>query len=316
MSVLPKVSIIVPIYNVEKYLRKCVNSLINQSYKNIEIILVDDGGKDACSNICDEYNNYYDYIKVIHKKNGGLSDARNAGIDIATGEYIFFVDSDDYIFKKTIEIMIEKAIKYKVDIVECEVLYVSEMVNDPFENVKEEYKIDLYSHDEAVNKILNYDFKIMAWNKLYSKRLFENIRYPIGKLHEDEFTTPYLVDKCNKYCKISIPLYAYVQRNNSIMSAEFNIRRLDIIEAHQKRIEFFNNKYNNKYNYEMKYHFFVACTKLSFIMGNNYKGSIVEQISSELKRQLLTIRVPIKIKIKTIMYLILIKTRMYKIVRK
>ena len=175
------ISIVVPIYKVEKYINKCIESILNQTYKNLEIILVDDGSPDNCGKIADEYAKKDNRIKVIHKKNGGLSDARNAGIDIVKGKYIAFVDSDDYIEKEYIEIMYNAIRTNKVKIVQCGI----NKVNDDGK-VLDSYG---YLDNELINskriieeKYTKYPISnVVAWNKLYSTDLFKDIRYPVRK---------------------------------------------------------------------------------------------------------------------------------------
>lgn len=268
------VSIVVPIYNVEKYLNKCVDSIINQSYKNIEIILVNDGSKDKCPEICDKLIQEDLRIKVIHKKNGGLSDARNAGIKSANGEYILLVDSDDFIHPNMVRDLLFLALKYNADIVECgakDVIEGEDVKWKKFTQLNEE----IYNREEALAKVLDYNnCRIVAWNKLYKSELFESIKYPVGKIHEDEFITPFLVDKCNKYINTSNSYYAYVKRENSIMTTKFDLKRMDIIEAQEKRLAYFSNKYNGKYDDAIKYHYFVACAKLKYIAQNTNQNAI------------------------------------------
>ncbi len=304
MSLVPLVSVVVPVYNVEKYLNKCIDSLIRQTYQNKEIILVDDGSTDYCPQICDSYAEKNSFIRVIHKKNGGLSDARNVGIDIAKGDYLFFVDSDDYLHPQALEILIDVATQNKAGIVECGILSIDEKAHNPFCKEQKEITVLSYEHDSAIKNMLNYNFKVMAWNKLYLKSLFDGIRFPIGKLHEDEFTTPYVIDRCSKYCTVDTKLYAYVQRGHSIMNSEFNNRRLDIMEAQQQRINYFCKKYPGKYDYIIRYHYFVSCMELRAIMGDGYAGSVVEEKAKHLKLELLQGESQFKIKLKVVVYLL------------
>lgn len=236
------VSIVVPIYKVENYLKKCVDSIINQTYKSLEIILVDDGSPDNCGVICDEYKKMDKRIKVIHKKNGGLSDARNRGLDVATGEYICFVDSDDFVSELYIEKLLKKALKEKADIVACNFQYIDELGKIWVRKEKED---KVYFSKEAIKDIFTttQDTEVMMCNKIYKKNLFvdNNIKFPVGKLHEDNFTTYKLYDKANKIILINDKLYYYLQRNNSIMST-FNKRRLDILLALEEIKEYFKDR--------------------------------------------------------------------------
>ena len=261
-----ELSIIVPVYKVEKQLEQCIRSILNQSFTNFELILVDDGSPDKCGDICDEYEKKDSRIKVIHKKNGGLSDARNAGIERAKGEYIAFVDSDDFINKYMYEILYKNAKKWDADISICNFKMVCEndRIDEDISVICEDAKV--YGRNEALNKLYsneNLQF-IVAWNKIYKKELFLNIRYDYGKCHEDEFIIHKLIYNANKIAYCSSEMYYYLQRNNSIMNLEFSIHRLDIIEALDKRMEFFRKndlleleyRTQNLYlNYFFKYYY-------------------------------------------------------------
>lgn len=237
----PTISVIVPIYNVEKYLGKCIESIINQTYSNLEIILVDDGSPDNCGDICDYYASKDRRIKVIHKENGGLSDARNAGLDFAKGEYINFIDSDDYINKGFYEVLINLVISNNADIAQCAFLKVYENDNTNTNPLVNE-KITVLNNIEALNNLFNdyYVTTSVVWNKLYRKELFTEIRFPKGKIHEDEFTTFKVLFKSKKVVTTSKPLYYYLQRSNSIMGENFNVKRLDFLEAYSSQISFYN----------------------------------------------------------------------------
>ncbi|MBD5489142.1 MAG: glycosyltransferase [Lachnospiraceae bacterium] len=284
----PLVSVIVPIYNVEKYLKKCIESIRTQLYNHIEIILVDDGSLDGSAQICDGYQQLDERIKVIHKVNGGLSDARNAGIDVCVGQYILFVDSDDYIHPYMIKGMMDVAINEGADIVECAIQDVDEVHRADFKIDRIPYNIRVLNHEQAVEGILDYKLKIVAWNKLYKKSLFVKLRFPVGKLHEDEFLIPFLVDMCSTYVLIDNKYYAYVNRENSIMNSPYNKKRLDIIEIFEERLNYFNKKYDNKYNEIIKYHFWVACVRLKAMMGEQYYNSKVEDVYTYLYNELIT----------------------------
>lgn len=244
------ISVVVPVYNVEKYLKKCIDSTINQTYKKLEIILVDDGSTDSSKEICDEYIKQDSRIKVIHKENGGLSSARNAGIDIASGKYIGFIDSDDWIEKSMLEKLINLAEKSDSDIVLCNYFMAYDEKN---QIQKEDIEYKEYSNYEALNKI--YDDKlgvsmIIAWNKLYNIELFNNIRYPAGKVHEDEFITYKLLFKANRICYLNEKLVYYRQQNKSITNSKFNKKRLDILQAFEERANYIKNIVKDKELYK------------------------------------------------------------------
>lgn len=232
------ISIIIPIYNVEKYLNKCIDSILNQTYSDLEIILVDDGSTDKSSEICEYYKEIDNRIRVIHKKNGGLSEARNVGIDIAKGEYIAFLDSDDWADENLYKRLYQLSQKYSSDISMCSFKWVQnekEVLNKIDEEI-------VYSNLEALNKIYdkNYTNIIVAWNKLYHRKLFDNLRYPVGKIHEDEFLTPILIHRANKISITNKELIYYRQNSNSITNSKFSVKRLDYIYALENRLNYFN----------------------------------------------------------------------------
>ena len=232
------ISVIVPIYNVENYLEKCLDSILSQTYKNIEVILVDDGSPDKCGEICDTYKDKDNRIKVIHKKNGGLSDARNAGIEIANGNYIMFIDSDDYILNNMIETLYSRMIKDKSDVAECNFFYVDGDGNEIKERNKDmPFEDEVITSDEAMERLISdkYWYFITACNKLYKRQLFSEIRFPYGKYNEDEFIAHLIIEKCKLISLVKDPLYCYCQRNTSIMGSKFNIRNLDGAEAFLNR---------------------------------------------------------------------------------
>lgn len=233
------ISIIVPVYMTEQYLKKCIESICSQTYNNIEIILVDDGSYDRCGEICDKYKEKDARIKVIHKENGGLSSARNAGIDAATGEYIAFVDSDDSISSVFIETLYCLCKKYDCLISQCDFLFVDEdsICLDRQLNCKEE----VITGKEAIYRCCKQPDAVkynVAWNKLYKKELFQNIRYPEGKIHEDEYTSWKIFSITEKVAISNGYLYWYLQRKNSIVSEKYNIKRLDRLEAYQIRLDY------------------------------------------------------------------------------
>ncbi len=209
------ISIIVPIYKVEKYLHRCIDSICKQTYSNLEIILVDDGSPDNCGKICDEYAKKDERIKVIHKQNGGLSDARNYGLKIANGEYIGFVDSDDYIKEDMFETLYKLSEENKADI---SIVSFYEMIEDHLISVRKSGELQIMDKIEAIKEIL-IDTKIQsyAWNKLFKRELFNDIQFPVGKNFEDIATTLILFEKCNKVVRLEEPKYYYVRRNESII---------------------------------------------------------------------------------------------------
>ena len=259
------ISVIVPIYNVEKYLEKCIKSIINQTYKNLEIILVDDGSPDNCGKICDEFAERDKRIKVIHKENGGLSDARNFGLNVASGDYISFVDSDDYINEKMYEILFSEIKKNDSDIVFCDYIKFSE---DNINNFVPE-KYDIIIHDKYSYLNLYYDNghkhekAVVAWGKLYKRKLFDNIIYPKGKRGEDELTHYKIFYGTDKIVEVKLKLYYYLVRKDSLSSDWYTKPRHYMVEALIEELEFF------KRNKDKKLEIIVA-TKLLRELKHNY----------------------------------------------
>lgn len=239
---MPLISIIVPIYNVEEYLGKCVNSLLGQTIRDIEIILVNDGSTDSCAQICDAYASKDSRIKVIHKKNGGLSDARNSGIKIAKGKYIAFLDSDDWVELNCYEYLYNLIEEQNADIVQCD--YVKVYKSEDKIVFNKEVKFAEYTGEEALNLLYGeqYPKTIVVWNKLYKKKIFDKIIFPKGFVHEDEFVTYKALHQAGKVIDSNLPLVGYRQREGSIMNKEFNVKRLDVLQAYIERREYFYNE--------------------------------------------------------------------------
>lgn len=244
----PLISIIVPVYKVEKYLEKCIQSIINQTYNNLQIILVDDGSLDNCGKICDEYAKKDNRIEVIHKTNGGLSDARNVGISKAKGKYIGFVDSDDYIEKSMYEDLYNLIEENQSDVCICNFYNVvgnNKSLKNPDNGIQKYNKIDILREILIDSKIQSY-----AWNKLYKKELFDNIKYPVGKKYEDIGTTFYILEKCNKIIVTGTPEYYYLNRADSIVNNVNEKTIIDYIELITERYDYIekNLKELGKYN--------------------------------------------------------------------
>ena len=231
------VSIIVPIYNTQKYLDQCVTSILSQTYRNLQIILVDDGSPDNCGKICDEYAKKDSRIKVIHKQNGGLSDARNVAIDIAKGEYIAFVDSDDCVAKNIYEVLYKNLKENKADISIAN-YYRFENEEEIVEASQEE-KVTVYNRDEMFEHMYDdYLLTVVAWNKLYNKKLFSKLRYPKNKVIEDAAIIHYLIDQSTNIVMTNLQLYYYYQRENSIINTPKFVL-LDELDFLYDRVNFF-----------------------------------------------------------------------------
>lgn len=271
------ISVIIPVYKVEKYLEKSIESVLGQSYSNLEIILVDDGSPDGCPTICDAYQKKYDKVKVIHKENGGLSSARNAGIDIASGKYIAFIDSDDTVHRDFIRILHDLCESYDCDIAQCDFLETKEtsLFLSPQCNRKEE----VYSTVEAMKdfcKDSNVVKYWVAWNKLYRRELFDGIRYPLGRTHEDMFTSHKLLYKSRRTVVTNLYLYYYLQRDGSITrNEEENMRNtLDKVEALNELVDFFREKELNDELEYMLYKFYFTAFSAYQIMAENKESQM------------------------------------------
>ncbi|MBQ2835562.1 MAG: glycosyltransferase family 2 protein [Clostridia bacterium] len=237
------ISIIIPVYNVEKYLRNCIDSVLAQTYKNIEIILVDDGSPDTCPDICDEYAKKDSRIKVIHQENGGLSDARNTGIEAANGKYITFIDSDDDVSSEYIKYLYELLRKNNTKMSIATHTVVS---NQKKTNWGNGYTEKVLTTEECLDRILcDKGFSISAWAKLYSKDLFNGVRFSIGKLNEDNGTTYKLILQCDKIAYGNKSIYNYYKRQNSITTSKFNLRKMDLVELTDKMCDEIDAKYPN-----------------------------------------------------------------------
>ena len=236
----PLVSVIVPVYNISRYIKKCIDSLSRQTYENIEVILVDDGSTDSSGSLCDLYAEKDKRIRVIHKKNGGLSDARNKGIEGAIGDYISLVDGDDFVDEDYIEKQYEVLKKYDADmaITSHRVIYPKKTMD---ESTSKEYAS---SSEEILEKIL-YDDEIdlSAWGKLYKKDLFDDVKYPKGRLFEDSATTYKLIDNSNVVAVNSVPTYNYVMRSDSIVNNDFSKNKMDLIISTQEMTDYIRKKY-------------------------------------------------------------------------
>lgn len=237
------ITIIIPVYNVIKYLDRCIESALNQTYKDIEIILVDDGSTDGSSELCDKYKEIDSRIKVIHKKNEGLSSARNMGLDNMTGKYVTFLDSDDYLSSDYVEKSLYMMEKYNADISIMRIKHIPEEINEELEDKKENKEI-VYTSQEAIEISLYQTlFGCCAPGKLYKKEIFDKIKFPFGKISEDLAICHELLDKANDkiifYDKIG---YYYRQHNESI-THNFNLGRLDGLEWTDKIEKFCASKY-------------------------------------------------------------------------
>ena len=238
---MPKISVIVPVYKVEKYLRECVDSILAQTFRDFELILVDDGSPDNCGAICDEYAAKDSRVRCVHQENQGLSGARNSGIDVAQGEFITFVDSDDRIDARYLEILMS-AMEDGADVAICRHReFPDDQVPEPWQGTLSRQSFDAV---DALVKL--YDgsplVPVNAWGKLLRKKLIGESRFPVGRLHEDQAFTPYVLYRAGKIASCDAVLYHYRVNPASITRNTFSLRRYDDLWAIENCIRFFEER--------------------------------------------------------------------------
>lgn len=286
----PLISVIVPVYRVEKYLERCVKSILFQTYKNLEVILVDDGSPDQCPAICDACAEKDARVKVIHQENKGLSGARNAGIDAASGEYLAFVDSDDYVSPHFIEELYQLLQDTGCAIGQCRFSYVKG------EGLVEEgdSAFCIYRGESLMEQLYGPEEKatcfVVAWNKLYRAELFKEtgIRYPEGRIHEDEATTYRLFHEAKKLAFLDRALYGYYTENGGSITSVFSAKRLQWLTAHEERIAFFKKNGYEKLLPAAYRKLCDACITFYFRCTEQVKDA--EELKKELRKRLETYR--------------------------
>lgn len=250
------ISIIVPIYNVKPYLAQCVSSILNQKYSNFELILVDDGSTDGSSEICDKVAEKEPRVRVIHIENGGPSVARNRGMESARGEYIAFVDSDDFISEDYLMVLYENAVRFNSDVSQCG--FVRFENEDGIHPYKENLPVSrnkeyLYNQLAEVDGAYESMKLIVVWNKLIRREIAEKISFPAGHWHEDEFYVNYLMENVETYIETPAQLYFYRKRPDSIVG-EFNRdnrRHLDLIDALKERRALYRRVCNDELKHKI-----------------------------------------------------------------
>ena len=282
-----KVSVIIPVYKVEKYLKRCLESVVNQTYKNIEIILVNDGSPDKCGEICDAYARIDSRIKVIHKENGGLSSARNAALDIVSGEYIMFVDSDDWISEDSLEQLYEyidadyDIINFKFSFVKEDSKELVEMHND----IKDGYECDLITY---IDKLFTGELNFFIWNKLYKKNLFDEVRFPEGRNYEDLATIYKLYFNAKSIIVTDYTLYYYLLGNSNSITSNSTVKNMTDYLLNTKEIYEVNKNYlqinkRDFSNVDTWYKMMIIQLLINYTKSTYKDDDLKKEILSELK---------------------------------
>lgn len=243
-----QISVIVPVYKVEAYLHRCVDSILSQTFADFDLILVDDGSPDNCGQICENYAVLDSRVCVIHQQNGGLSAARNTGIEWALkhsdSQWLAFVDSDDWVHEDYLKLLYQSAMDCGVRLSACGM---ARTAGESLPEAQPETPRCLSADDYYCSETIHEGLTAVAWNKLYHKSLMKKTRYPIGKLHEDEFTTYRVVYEAERVAVIDAKLYAYYQNPTGIMLSQWNPRRMHILEAFEQQIAFAQETGNNRF---------------------------------------------------------------------
>lgn len=283
------ISVIIPVYNVENYLRECLNSVIGQTYCNLDIILVDDGSTDMSGNICDEYGAKFGNIKVIHKENKGLSSARNVGLKFAKGRYVCFVDSDDYLATDAIELLY-------TTIGSCGISTCKSFNSEKKATVGFNSEIKVYSSEEFIKRILTEEQDTSAWGKLFEVSLFDDIEFPEGKIYEDYATILKLADKVQSVACSGARKYYYRYNPESITKSKFSKKKMDYFEISDDIKKYISEKHSGltKYvkNRETRYaiSFFKECAKTNYwddadikVLIDKTRENLIEYLFSKYK---------------------------------
>lgn len=270
-----KISVIVPVYNVEQYLERCVDSIINQTYTNLEIILVNDGSTDNSGKLCDELAKKDERIRVIHKENGGLSDARNRGIDESESDLVGFIDSDDYIDSDMYEVLLKNLNDTDANLSMCALYDVYNNTPEAQVTNKETWKL---SSEQAIKMVMEAKIlSVTAVNKLYRKSLFTDLKFEVGKIAEDAFIMIKLLDKCEKIVATNEKKYYYVHRENSITTQKFSTKFLNVIEAYEQNSNIILEKYpklKDVAQTRMNWAYFYVLDRL--LLDDNYNDKELE----------------------------------------
>ena len=267
------ISIIVPIYNVELYLEKCINSILNQTFKNFELLLVNDGSTDNSGEICDKYARVDNRIKVIHKENGGLSSARNEGLKNALGEYFAFVDSDDYIDYRMYETLFGLIKENQADISICNFI---RQYNGKIEYKEDTYIMNIFNTEEALQEMFKGNlYRFSVCNKLFHKRCFSGVIFPEGRIHEDLSTSYRLFSNAKKVVYTNFPGYIYVKREESILTSSYSEKRLQAFIGWDEIIEYISKRHPVVMNRAYECYVYTCL---------NHISEIIIQVNDDIKK--------------------------------
>ena len=305
-----KVSIIVPVYNVEKYIDKCINSILNQTFKDFELILVDDGSTDSSGDICDKYREIDDRVIVIHKENGGLSSARNIGLKYSKGQYIGFIDGDDYVEKDMYKKLYSVCKDNNCEISICKF---GHEVDGKYIGTQEDEYIKIMNNYEGMEELFRgVLYRFSSCNKLYKATIFKDITFPEGRIHEDLSTTYKLFSNANKVAYINYAGYIYVKRSNSILTSKYNKKRLDAFIGWNEILDFINRRYPKLKNIVYSCYTYACIDHMYYILNQvqdkNEKRELLNVIKKNLNMYYSDI---LKNKIITIKYKLLISMLNY-----
>ncbi|WP_271424744.1 glycosyltransferase family 2 protein [Aequorivita sinensis] len=262
----PKISIVIPIYNVEKYLKRCLDSVKNQTYNNFEVILVNDGTTDLSASIAEDFVRVDDRFKLIHQENKGLSGARNTGLKEAKGDYVFYLDSDDILVDTALELLVNAAVKYQADVVQGNFYY--DYPEYLLLNQQQQKEIEVYNKKEAMSALLEHKTVLnFAWGKLIKRELAQKHTFPVGKFYEDTFWKYKIIHDLEKYVALKQPILYYLQRGSAISGA-FSIRNIDQLEGELQRLEFLKKHYPKQFeilalkllNHKVQHHYSLLST--------------------------------------------------------
>lgn len=281
------VSIVVPVYKVEEYLKRCVDSILNQTFTDYELILVDDGSPDNCPKICDELAEKHSQIYVIHQKNGGLSAARNSGIEWALknseSEWITFIDSDDWIHPQYLESMLNANLRNNTQVCMGQFCFTEKYTLSTEKNPDNNIKC-VRTEDAFTDETLDPN---SACARLYKKSLFREIRYPVGKLHEDRFTTYKVLFEFEQVSVVLYPLYYYFVNDEGIVRSSWSPRKLDNVEACENQLDFFKKIKNDEmYKYILGDYIHLILFNLRAIKGKSEFSSYENRLRKKLKKTL------------------------------